>query len=201
MQILQMEKAEIKIGKKKYTVELAKTEEQREKGLMDIKKLPDNEGMLFIFDKPQTVGFWMKDTYIPLDIIFIDDDSEVLSVYKGSPLDESIAEEDNVKYVLELNQNSGVKEGDELDYDEDPDEELPTMKVIGSDGSVQMELEGGERIFSRKNTRTLIRMAKRAEESQSDTDYKKLGNKIFKFIKIQDNREPEYVELKTDSKE
>ncbi len=201
MQILQMEKAEIKIGKKKYTVKLAKTEEQREKGLMDIKEMPDNEGMLFIFDEPQTVGFWMKDTYIPLDIIFIDDDSEVLSIYKGKPLDESIAEEDNVKYVLELNQDSGVKEGDELDYDEDPDEELPTMKVIGSDGSVQMELEGGERIFSRKNTRTLIRMAKRAEESQSDTDYKKLGNKIFKFIKIQDNREPEYVELKTDSKE
>ncbi|WP_330635120.1 DUF192 domain-containing protein [Lachnospira sp.] len=78
----------------------------------------------------------MKDTYIPLDIIFIDDDSEVLSIYKGKPLDESIAEEDNVKYVLELNQDSGVKEGDELDYDEDPDEELPTMKVIGSDGSV-----------------------------------------------------------------
>jgi len=73
------------------------------------------------------------------------------------------------------------------------------MKVIGSDGTVQMELEGGERIFSRKNTRTLIKMAKRAEASKSDTDYKKLGNKIFKFINIQDNREPEYVELKTDS--
>ena len=201
MQILQMEKTEIKIGKKKYNVKLAKTEEQRERGLMDIKEMPDNEGMLFIFDEPQTVGFWMKDTYIPLDIIFIDDDSEVISIYKGEPLDESIAEEDNVKYVLELNQDSGVKEGDELDYDEDPDEELPTMKVIASDGSVQMELEGGERIFSRKNTRTLIKMAKRAEQSQSDTDYKKLGNKIFKFIKIQDNREPEYVELKTDSKE
>ena len=199
MQILQMEQTEIKIGKKKYTVKLAKTEEQREKGLMDIKEMPNDEGMLFIFDKPQTVGFWMKDTYIPLDIIFIDDDDEVLSIYKGKPLDETIAEEDGVKYVLELNQNSGVKKGDELDYDEDPDEELPTMKVIASDGSVQMELEGGERIFSRKNTRTLIRMAKRAEESQSNTDYKKLGNKIFKFIKIQDNREPEYVELKTDS--
>lgn len=201
MQILQMEQTEIKIGRKKYTVKLAKTEEQREKGLMDIKEMPNNEGMLFIFDKPQTVGFWMKDTYIPLDIIFIDDDCEVLSIYKGEPLDETIAEEDGVKYVLELNQNSGIKEGDELDYDEDPDEKLPTMKVIASDGSVQMELEGGERIFSRKNTRTLIKMAKRAEESQSDTDYKKLGNKIFKFIKIQDNREPEYVELKTGSEE
>jgi len=45
----------------------------------------------------------MKDTYIPLDIIFIDDDSEVISIYKGKPLDETITEEDNVKYVLELN--------------------------------------------------------------------------------------------------
>lgn len=201
MQILQMEQTKIKIGKKTYNVKLAKTEEQREKGLMNIKEMPSDEGMLFVFEKPQKVGFWMKDTYIPLDIIFIDDDSEVLSIHKGQPLDETIAEEDGVRYVLELNQDSGIEKGDELDYDEDPDEELPTMKVIASDGSVQMELEGGERIFSRKNTRTLIRMAKRAEQSQSDTDFKKLGNKIFKFIKIQDNREPEYVELKTDSKE
>ena len=201
MQILQMEQTKIKIGKKTYNVKLAKTEEQREKGLMNIKEMPSDEGMLFVFEKPQKVGFWMKDTYIPLDIIFIDDDSEVLSIHKGQPLDETITEEDGVRYVLELNQDSGIEKGDELDYDEDPDEELPTMKVIASDGSVQMELEGGERIFSRKNTRTLIKMAKRAEQSQSDTDFKKLGNKIFKFIKIQDNREPEYVELKTDSKE
>jgi uncharacterized membrane protein (UPF0127 family) len=45
----------------------------------------------------------MKNTYIPLDIIFIDDDSEVLSVHKGKPLDETIIEEDSVRYVLELN--------------------------------------------------------------------------------------------------
>jgi hypothetical protein len=57
------------------------------------------------------------------------------------------------------------------------------MKVIGPDGEVQMELEGGERIFSRKNTRTLIRMAKRADLSKSDTDYKRLGNKMFSYIK------------------
>jgi hypothetical protein len=137
--------------------------------------------MLFIYDEPQTVGFWMKDTKIPLDIIFINDDCEVLSIYKGQPNNENIAEEDNVKYVLELNQNSGVKIGDELDIDSE--EELPTMKVIGPNGEVQMELEGGERIFSRKNTRTLIRMAKRADLSKSNTDYKRLGNKMFSYIK------------------
>lgn len=190
---------DIEIGNKKYTVQLAKTEKEKEKGLMGKKSLPNNEGMLFIYDKPQTVGFWMKDTHIPLDIIFIDEDCEVISIYKAKPLDKTIVEEDNVKYVLEVNQGSDIKEGDELEYDEDPEEDLPTMKVIGPNGETQMELEGGERIFSRKNTRTLIRMAKRAEESNSDTDYKRLGKKIFKYIEIQDNREPEYVELKTDS--
>ena len=187
-----MESKTISINDKEYQVRIAKTEEERRKGLQGVKELKDNEGMLFIFDSPQTVQFWMKDTEIPLDIIFINEDYEVISVYKGKPNSETIVEEDNVNYVLELNQNSGVKEGDEIDTDED----VPTMKVIGPDGEVQMELEGGERIFSRKNTKTLIRMAKRADETKSDTDYKRLGNKIFSYIRQQDEREPDYVELK-----
>ena len=187
----------IEINDKKYQVKIAKSEEEKMRGLQGVKELPEDEGMLFIYDKPQTVGFWMKDTEIPLDIIFINEDCEVISIYKGCPFSETIAEEDNVKYVLELNAKSGVKEGDELDID--PEEDVPTMKVIGPNGEVQMELEGGERIFSRKNTKTLIRMAKRADETKSDTDYKRLGNKMFSYIKQQDEREPDYVELK-DSK-
>ena len=181
----------VEIGDKEYNVRVAKTEEERSKGLQGVEELPENEGMLFIFDEPQTVGFWMKDTLIPLDIIFINDDMEVLSIYKGNPGNEDIVEEDNVKYVLEVNQNSGIKEEDELDIEDD--EDIPTMKVIGSDGETQMELEGGERIFSRKNTRTLIRMAKKANITKSDGDYKRLGRKMFSYIKQQDNRDPEYV--------
>lgn len=189
-----MEKIKISIEDKEYTVEVAKTQEEKSKGLQGKKSLGKNEGMLFIYDKPQTVGFWMDETEIPLDIIFINEDEEVISVYKGKPFSKEIAEEDNVKYVLEVNQGSGIKEDDELEFEEDSEEsDKITMKVIAPDGSTQMELEGGERIFSRKNTRTLIKMAKRADETKSDTDYKRLGNKMFKYIKQQNSRKPDYV--------
>jgi uncharacterized membrane protein (UPF0127 family) len=184
----------IEIGDREYNVTCARTEEERIKGLQGVTELKDDEGMLFFFEEPQTVGFWMKDTKIPLDIIFIDDDMEVISIYQGEPESETIAEEDGVRFVLEVNQNSGIKEGDELDIEED--EKLPTMKVIAPDGSTQMELQGGERIFSRKNTRTLIRMAKKAKSTKSEVDYKRLGKKMFEYIKAQDNRKPEYVEKK-----
>lgn len=177
----------IEIGDKEYEVKVAQTEDEKMKGLQGVTELPENEGMLFIYDEPQTVGFWMKDTEIPLDIIFINEDQEVISVYEGAPNDDTIAEEDNVKYVLEVNQGSGIGEGDDFDMDD-------TMKVIGPDGQPQMELEGGERIFSRKNTKTLVRMAKRAYKSKAEKDYKALGKKAFKYLDTQDSNKPEYVE-------
>lgn len=181
------------INNSEYNVRIAETNEDRRKGLQGVKNLPKDEGMLFIFEQPQTVQFWMKDTYIPLDIIFIDEDQEVISIYRGTPMSEEVVEEDNVKYVLEVNKGSGVKEGDDLEFEDDDEEDLPIMKVIGEDGSVQMELVGGERIFSRKNTKTLIRMARKADSTKKDSDYKKLGKKMFSYIKQQDTRDPEYV--------
>lgn len=134
----------------------------------------------------------MKDTLIPLDIIFIDADDEVISVYKGEPNNQDIAKEDNVKYVLEVNADSGIEEGDELEF-----EDSPNLKVIASDGSIQYELESGSRIFSRKNTVTMIKMAKRADASKLDKHYKALGKKIFKFLDTQDSNKAEYVEAPT----
>lgn len=189
----------IEIGDKEYNVTCARTEEERIKGLQGVTELKEDEGMLFFFEEPQTVDFWMKDTKIPLDIIFIDEDMEVISIYKGKPESTTMAEEDNVKFVLEVNQGSGIKEGDELDIEED--EALPTMKVIAPDGSTQMELQGGERIFSRKQTKVLIRKAKKAFKYKKDNEKyerycKSLGKYMFMAIKQQDEREPEYVELK-----
>lgn len=188
----------IEIGDKTYKVKIAKTEQEKQKGLQRVKELPEDEGMLFIYDKPQTVGFWMEDTEIPLDIIFIDEDYEVISIYQGKPNDKTIVEEDNVQFVLEVNQNSGIKEGDELyiDDEEESDSKLPAMQVLAPDGSTQMELQGGERIFSRKSTKVLIRKAKKAERTKLDKDYKSLGLYIFKELDRQDGRKPEYVEKK-----
>ncbi len=138
----------------------------------------------------------MKDTEIPLDIIFIDEDLEVLSIYKGQPNNQDIVEEDNVKYVLELNINSGVSVGDEVELEDEDDDEVGKMIVLTSNGESQMELEGGERIFSRKNTKILIKQAKKADVSKSDSDYKRLGKSMFKYLKIQDGNDPEYVKLK-----
>lgn len=184
----------IEIGDKEYNVEVARTEEEKVKGLQEKESLGEDEGMLFVYDEPQEIAFWMKDTAIPLDIVFMDEDGEVISVKQGQSYDETLLEEDGVMYVLEVNQNSGIQPGDELDMEDDDDDKQPVMKVLAPDGSTQMELEGGERIFSRKNTKTLIKMAKRAYSSELDKDYKALGKKVFKYLHIQDTNTPEYVD-------
>ena len=145
----------------------------------------------------------MKDCTIPLDIIFINEDCEVISTITAKPNDPTIIEEDDVKYVLEVNANSLIRVGDEVDFEEedlsdeeiDEDSEEETMKVLGPNAEIQMELVGGERIFSRKNTKILLNLAKKAYKSKSETDYKILGRKVFKFLDIQDSNNPEYVEV------
>ena len=189
----------ISINNKEYNVKVATTDKEREKGLQGVTTLADDEGMLFVFDEPDEVSFWMKDTVIPLDIIFIDEDQEVIQVNQGTPNSEEPITCDDTAYVLEVNQGSGIKVGDTLELDSD--DEGPVMQVLNQDGSVQMELWGSERIFSRKNTKILIKKAKKADMTKSDADYKALGKYMFKCIKIQDEREPEYVQNPSKSKE
>lgn len=182
-------KSNIRIGNKEYKVKEATTDEEKMRGLQGISELPSDEGMLFYFDPPQEVSFWMKDVEIPLDIVFINEDQEVIKIYKGKPMNENLMTVKDVAYVLEVNTDSDIKVGDDLDIMESG----PVMKVLAQDGSDQYELWGGERIFSRKNTRILIKKAKKAESTQEDKDYKALGKYIFKCIKKQDTRDPEFV--------
>lgn len=188
---------DITIGDKKYKVEIADTLEKQEKGLMGRESLPKDQGMLFIYDEPQDLSYWMKNTLISLDIIFIDDDMEVVSVKQGQPMSEEPITEDDVQYVLEVNSNSGIEEGDQLVVEDSDDKEY-SMHVLFPDGSTQMNLKGGERIVSRRETKILIKKAKKAEASKTDGAYRALGRYIFKVLKRQDSREPEYVDSPKD---
>lgn len=198
-----MKKVIVNIGKKTYNCQVAESEEDKKKGLMDVENLPPDEGMLFVWKEEGTREMWMKNTKIPLDQIAINEDDEVVLVYQAKPEDETLVPFMNTKYILEVNQGSGIVEGDDFDIDDSEDLNKYVMKVLAPDGSTQMFLQGGERIFSRINTRTLIRKAKRANEHQGkdfERYCKALGKYMFKCIKIQDNREPEYVQVPNDNK-
>lgn len=193
-----MKRVVVNIGGKTYNCQVAENEEDRKKGLMGVENLPTDEGMLFVWDKEGTREMWMKDTKIPLDQIAINDDDEVVLVYQAQPEDETLVPFMNAKYILEVNQGSGIVEGDDFDIDDSEDLNKYTMKVLAPDGSTQMFLQGGERIFSRINTRTLIRKAKRAQEHRDDNFErycKALGKYMFKCIRTQDTNKPEYVQL------
>lgn len=187
----------IKVGDKEYNVKEAKTEKEKIKGLQGVKELPKNEGMLFYFDPDEEISMWMKDTEIPLDIVFINDDFEVTKVHHGKPNDETLVSSPETSYVLEVGERSGIKVGDTLELDDGPG---PVMKVLAPDGSTQMELWGGERIVSRRETKVLIKKAKTAEAAkntpQFDNKCRSLGKYMFKVIRGQDTRPAEYVENK-----
>ena len=184
----------IKLGGQEYDIFIAKSEEQKKQGLQNFKSLPSDEGMLFVINEsnPVETFFHMHNVPFPLDLIFLDDELKVLDVKRGNPEDDRI--EGIASYVLEVNADSGIKKGEEAELDDDESHKY-VMKVLNQKGECQMPLEGGERIVSRKETVVLIKKALKANTSKEDKDYKALGKYIFKVLKGQDSREPEYVSL------
>src|SRR5574341_1762372 len=69
----------------KFAVELAKTDAEKAEGLMFRESMPENQGMLFIFDDEASRNFWMKNTKIPLDMIFLDKDMVVVEIKSNIP--------------------------------------------------------------------------------------------------------------------
>ena len=195
-----MERIRVEVGNKTYNCQVAKTEEERKKGLQNVEYLPSDEGMLFIFDEEDTHEMWMKDCSLELDIIGINDDEEVNTVYKAIPNDETLIPFPNSKYILEVNTGSEIVEGDEFDVDDSDDLNKYTMKILAPDGSTQMFLQGGERIFRRGFTKQLIKWSKKAELVKDNKDKftkicKRIGKMMFKELNAQDTRDPEYVQI------
>lgn len=88
-----------------FTVELAVTPRQREQGLMNRREMAPDHGMLFAFGETRQVFMWMKNTYLPLDMLFIGKDGKVRTIKENAePLSESIIDSQGpIDYVLELN--------------------------------------------------------------------------------------------------
>ncbi|TPN88364.1 DUF192 domain-containing protein [Mesorhizobium sp. CU2] len=106
-------------GERSFSIEIADTSAEREAGLMFRQSMADDHGMLFVFDKADQVAFWMKNTPMPLDIVFIGADGRINAIRRGEPESEAIiAPGTIVKYVLELKAGiaakDGIEEGDQL---------------------------------------------------------------------------------------
>lgn len=85
-------------------VEVAATLEERQRGLMFRKELAEDAGMLFLFGREVQTGFWMRNTYVPLDIAYIGADRRVIEIKQGKPLDETpLTPGEKYAYVLEVN--------------------------------------------------------------------------------------------------
>lgn len=116
------ERVEIRgdFGTARFNVEIADEPAERSLGLMNRPSMPMNAGMLFVFESQQPVSFWMRNTLIPLDMLFVDETGVIARVHENAvPLDETpIPSGAPVRYVLEINgglaAQIGIEAGDEL---------------------------------------------------------------------------------------
>ena len=102
-----------KTGVHPFAVELATNDAERSRGLMFRKELPEGQGMLFDFEREQPVSFWMHNTYISLDMIFIRGDGRILSIAENTePLSDRLVPSGGpVRAVLEVIAGTAVKLG------------------------------------------------------------------------------------------
>ena len=107
-------------GTARFRVDVADDPAERGQGLMNVPEMAASKGMLFIYERPQRATFWMKNTLIPLDMIFLDETGTVTHVHADAvPLDETTIDGgDGVLAVLEINgglaEAIGIAVGDEL---------------------------------------------------------------------------------------
>ena len=108
-------------GAHRFNVDVARTPAQQERGLMFVRSLAPNRGMIFPYDPPQQVAFWMKNTLIPLDIIFIGANGRIIRIADAKPLDETpLPSGEPAAVVLEIrggrSAELGIKAGDKVDW-------------------------------------------------------------------------------------
>jgi uncharacterized membrane protein (UPF0127 family) len=124
----QLVQVDLHIGKATLHTQVAATGAQQERGLMFVRKMPDNDGMIFLLPTITTATFWMKNTLIPLSVAFIDKNGVILDIHDMQPGDPSVpdsalpitrSDNDQVAYALETNLHwfslNGIKPGAKID--------------------------------------------------------------------------------------
>lgn len=113
--------AETDAGRREFSVEIADDPRERSAGLMFRQSMADDHGMLFVMDGTGPVGFWMQNTPMPLDLLFIAEDGKVVGVLPGRPFSEDVISPGQpARFVLELKQGTaqrlGIDEGDRISH-------------------------------------------------------------------------------------
>lgn len=119
----------VEVGGQRFAVEVADDFEERARGLMYRESMPEDQGMLFVHETEAPLAYWMKNTKIPLDILYFDADRRFVSLRRGVPTCSAGDRCPNypsagpAKYVLELNAGRsdalGLKPGDPITFSED----------------------------------------------------------------------------------
>lgn len=124
-----------------FGVWIAADDKSRERGLMYVRELPPHRGMLFIFEQPQPLAFWMKDTYLSLDLVFIDPAGRVLNVAADARPHslEPIRSQGDAIAVLEVlggtARSIGLQPGDRM--------KLPTLRTTGTQSPKPLKSKTG----------------------------------------------------------
>lgn len=122
-----LEKANLLVKGKTILAECARGPEEQARGLMYRRSLGENEGMLFIYDSPRMLGFWMKNTRIPLSIAYLDGNGKIVQIERMQPYDCATLHSSSqpVRYAIEMNEGwferNGVGVGDVI--------EIPNSKL------------------------------------------------------------------------
>ena len=115
------EKVTLQVSGQSLSVEVARTEAQREHGLMGRKDLGPRDGMIFVFDRDEHLAFWMKNTPTPLSIAFVSAEGRILQIEDMQPFSETVIRSRlSARYALEMKQGAfaalGIREGDTISF-------------------------------------------------------------------------------------
>jgi len=133
-----MKRSAVRIGDKRVILDIADSPDARTVGLMNRLTLDENTGMLFVFDECKPRSFWMKETYIPLSIAYLDDFGKILNIEKMVPFDlTGVRSKHPARYALEMNEGwfekNGITPGDMIPLPRDKTVNETKLRKLISD--------------------------------------------------------------------